>query len=82
MEALRKYLGCYQIGYLDRFKKEIKAARLLITDDEIKTGKAKSDDKSTRIVSRAVEKVEEELMSELYLSTQGAGLGHVFFQTR
>ena len=50
---------------LDRLEKEIKAARVLITDDEVRAGKAKSSDKSTKILSRGVERVEEELMSSL-----------------
>ena len=50
---------------LDRLEKEIKRARVLITDDEIKVGNAKATDKPARILSRAVERVEEELMSML-----------------
>ena len=48
-------------------------ARLLITDDEIKAGKAKFGDTPTIIFSRAVERIEEELMSALssYLKEQG-----------
>ena len=58
---------------LDRLEKEIKEARALITDDEVKAGKAKVSDKSTRTLSRAVERVEEELMSALSSSLKGHG---------
>ena len=40
-------------------------ARLLITDDEIKAGKAKFGGKPTRILSRAVERIEQELILAL-----------------
>ena len=58
---------------LERLEHEIKAARVLITDDEVRAGKAKSSDKSTRILSRAVERVEEELMSSLSSFLKGRG---------
>ena len=58
---------------LERLEKEIKAARVLITDDEVRSGKAKSSDKSTRILSRAVERVEEQLMSNLSSFLKGRG---------
>ena len=58
---------------LERLEKEIKAARVLIIDDEVRAGKAKSSDKSTRILSRAVERVEEELMSSLSSFLKGRG---------
>ena len=58
---------------LERLEKEIKAARVLITDDEVRAGKAKSSDKSTRILSRAIERVEEELMSNLSSFLKGRG---------
>ena len=38
---------------------------MLITDDEIKTGRAKFGDKASRILSRAVERIEEEIISTL-----------------
>ena len=57
----------------ERLEHEIKAARVLITDDEVRAGKAKSSDKSTRILSRAVERVEEELMSSLSSFLKGRG---------
>ena len=58
---------------LERLEHEIKAARVLITDDEVRAGKAKSSDKSKRIPSRAVESVEEGLMSSLSSSLKGRG---------
>ena len=58
---------------LEGLEKEIKAARVSITDDEVRAGKAKSSDKSTRILSRAVERVEEELMSSLSSFLKGRG---------
>ena len=58
---------------LDRLEKEIKAARVLITDDEVKEGRAKYTDKPTRILSRAVERVEVELMTKLRLFLQEQG---------
>ena len=58
---------------MERLEKEIKAARVLITDDEVRSGKAKSSDKSTRILSRAIERVEEELMSNLSSFLKGRG---------
>ena len=60
-------------GSLDRLEREIKAARVLITDDEVKSGKAKITDKPTKILSRAVERVEEELMAELISRLKGQG---------
>ena len=58
---------------LERLEKEIKAARVSITDDEVRAGKAKSSDKSTKILSRGVERVEEELMSSLSSFLKGRG---------
>ena len=58
---------------LERLEHEIKAARVLITDDEVRAAKAKSSAKSTRIPSRAVESVEEGLMSSLSSSLKGRG---------
>ena len=58
---------------LDRLEKEIKEARMLITDDEIKAGRASPGDKPARILSRTVERVEEEIIAELisHLKEQG-----------
>ena len=58
---------------LDRLEKEIKAARVLIIDDEIKNGKAGNVDKPTRTLSRAIERIEEELMAGVisYLQDHG-----------
>ena len=47
---------------LDRFEREIEEARVLITDDEIKAGNANNVNKPVRIFSRAVERVEDELV--------------------
>ena len=58
---------------LERLEKEIKAARVLITDDEVKSGRAKSTDKPTRILSRAVERIEVDLMTELISFLHGQG---------
>ena len=57
----------------DRLEKKIKAARMLITDDEIKEGRASPGDKPTRILSRTVERVEEEIIAGLmsHLKEQG-----------
>ena len=57
--------GIYRSPALERLEKEIKAARTLITDDEVRFGKAAMTDKPTRILSRAVERVEEEITSAL-----------------
>ena len=58
---------------LDRLEKEIKAARVLITDDEIKAGRATTKDKPARVLSRAVERAEEDIISGLisHLKEQG-----------
>ena len=58
---------------LERLEKEIKQARTLVHDDEIKAGKAKMSDKPLRVLSRAVERVEEEIMTTLsaHLNEQG-----------
>ena len=50
---------------LDRFEKEIEEARVLITDDEIKAGNANNVDTPVRIFSRAVERVEDELVMSM-----------------
>ena len=50
---------------LGRLEREIKEARVLITDDEIKAGRASPGDKPTMILSRAVEGVEEEIIAAL-----------------
>ena len=50
---------------LDRLEIENKEARMLITDDEIKAGRACSGDKPTKIISRTVERVEEEIIAVL-----------------
>ena len=57
--------GVYRSPALERLEKEIKAARALITDEEIRFGKAAMTDKPARILSRAVERVEEGIMSAL-----------------
>ena len=57
----------------ERLEKETKVARVLITDDEVRARKAKSSDKPTKILSRAVESVEEELMSCLSSFLKGRG---------
>ena len=46
---------------------------MLITDDEIKEGRASPGDKPTRILSRTVERVEEEIIAGLmsHLKEQG-----------
>ena len=58
---------------LSRLEKEIKGARVLIVEDEVKNGRATYGDKSTKTLSRAVEKVEEELMSLLISFLKGQG---------
>ena len=57
----------------DRLEKEIKEARMLIVDDEIKAGRASPGDKPARILSRTVERVEEEIIAGLisHLKEQG-----------
>ena len=50
---------------LDRLEREIKEARVLITDDEIKAGRASPGDKPTKILSRTVERVGEEIIAAL-----------------
>ena len=46
---------------------------MLITDDEIKAGRASPGDKLTKILSRTVERVEEEIIAVLisHLKEQG-----------
>ena len=58
---------------LGRLEREIKEARVLITDDEIKAGRASPVDKPTKILSRAVERVEEDSIAVLnsHLKEQG-----------
>ena len=58
---------------LSRLEREIKEARVLIVDDEVKHGRATYGDKPTRTLSRAVEKVEEELMAMLISSLRRGG---------
>ena len=57
----------------DRLEKEIKEARMLITDDEIKAGRASPGDKPAKILSRTAERVEEEIIAGLisHLKEQG-----------
>ena len=57
---------------LERLEKEIKAARVLITDDEVRAGKAKSSDRSTKILSRGGADVES------FFFSQRTRLGRVF----
>ena len=49
----------------ERLEGEIKAARALIADDEIKSMRANLMDKPARTLSRAVERTETEIMSAL-----------------
>ena len=58
---------------LERLEKEFKEARTLITDDEVKNSRAALTDKSTRILSKAVGRSEEEIICELsaHLKEQG-----------
>ena len=65
-----------RLASLERLEKEIKAARVLITDDEVRAAKAKGSDKSTRILSRAVERVSADV--ESFFLSQRARLGDVF----
>ena len=58
---------------LSRLEREIKEARVLIVDDEVKHGRATYGDKPTKTLSRAVEKVEEELMAMLISSLRRGG---------
>ena len=57
--------GIYRSPPIERLEKEIKAARVLITDDEIKHGRANEIDKPARILSRAVERAEVAIISAL-----------------
>ena len=50
---------------IERFGKETKEARVLITDYKTNVGNANVVDKPTRTLSRAVGRVEEERMSSL-----------------
>ena len=58
---------------LDRLEREIKEARMLITDDEIKASRASPGDKPTKILSRTVDRVEEEIIAvhSSHLKEQG-----------
>ena len=58
---------------LERLEKEIKAARVRIIDDEVRAGKVKRSDEPMKILSRAVERVEEKLMSSRSSFLKGRG---------
>ena len=58
---------------LERLEKEIKHARVLIVEDEVRNGRASQGDKPTKILSRAVERIEEELMAMIISHLGGQG---------
>ena len=59
--------------HFDRFEKEVKEARTLISLDEIDAGRASIGDRPTRVLSRAVERIEEQIMSSLISHLKGEG---------
>ena len=66
----------------DRLEKEIKEARMLITDDEIKAGRASPGDKPAKILSRTVEKSGRGDHRRAHFSSQRARLGHILAYSR